>query len=194
MHTHKKLPHTHTHAHTHALTHTHTHTQVGPAGSILGIVAYFFVFLIFEARLLKNPFVEFIKLVVLVIVLFLIGLLPFIDNFAHIGGFIFGFLLSGVMVPYKPVRDILEKLDEQEKPADGMRFKEKGRDYYWIFKIVMLAVGIPLVIGLYVLFLLLFYLVQDSWDGFTYVNCIPFTDTICLDLRGSIRNRDTVII
>lgn len=168
--------------------------KVGPAGSILGIVAYFFVFLIFEARLLENPWLEFLKLVILVIVLFLIGLLPFIDNFASIGGFVFGFFLSGIMVPYKPVRNILEKLDKQEKLPEGDRFTDDGRDYYWIFKIVMLAVGIPLVIGLFVLFFLLFYLVQDSWDGFTYVNCVPFTDTICLDLRGSIRDRGTVII
>ena len=106
----------------------------------------------------------------------------------------FGFILSGIMVPYKPVRNILEKLDKQEKLPEDERFTGEGRDYYWIFKIVMLSVGIPLAIGLYLLFFLLFYLVQDSWDGFTYVNCVPFTDTICLDLRGSIRDRGTVII
>ena len=137
---------------------------------------------------------EFIKLIFVVFFLFLIGLLPFIDNFAHIGGFGFGLFLSFVIVPYKPISNVLEKIDKEVGAPEGERFKEEGRDYFRIFKIVMVVVGIPVVVGLFILFFLLFYLVQDSWDGFTYVNCVPFTDTICLDLRGNIRSRDTLII
>ena len=143
-----------------------------------------FVFLIFESRLLRRPWVEFLKLGVVVLLLFLLGLFPFIANFAHIGGFVFGFLLSGILVPYHS----LEYADKGKK-------KEKPKyDIYRIIKWAMVIVGIPAVLLLFVLFFILFYVVQDTWDGFRYLNCIPFTSTICQDLGGNIRTRDSHII
>ena len=144
-----------------------------------------FVFLIFESRLLVHPWQEFLKLGVIVLFLLVLGLFPFIDNFAHIGGFVFGFLFSGILVPYHS----LDKL--------GLKSSKKlssGRDYFRIIKWAMVIAGIPAVLLLFALFFVLFYVVQDTWDGFRFVNCIPFTDTICQDLGGNIRTRDTHII
>lgn len=143
-----------------------------------------FVFLIFESRLLRRPWVEFLKLGIVVLFLFLLGLFPFIDNFAHIGGFVFGFLLSGILVPYHSL-DYVDKKKKMEKPK---------YDIYRIIKWGMVIAGIPAVILLFVLFFILFYVVQDTWDGFRYLNCIPFTSTICQDLGGNIRTRDSHII
>lgn len=158
------------------------HTQVGPAASILGIVAYFFIFLLFESRFLVKPWLEFLKLVGVVVVLFLLGLLPFIDNLAHIGGFVFGLFTSGIIIPYGPYR----KLQEHNTiPSAG----ENKKDVFLIIKIVLVLVGIPVVLALFVLFFLLFYLVQDTWEGFGYLSCIPFTSTICNDVRPILRSR-----
>ena len=143
-----------------------------------------FVFLIFESRLLVYPWIEFIKLGIVVLFLLILGLFPFIDNFAHIGGFVFGFLLSGILVPYHSL--------------DNLNIEAKGKPPKWdtfrIIKWVMVLAGIPAVLLLFTLFFVLFYVVQDTWDGFRYVNCIPFTSTICLDLGGNIRTRDVHII
>ena len=158
--------------------------QVGPAGSIVGVVAYMFVFLIFESRLLVHPWIEFLKLGIIVLFLLILGLFPFIDNFAHIGGFVFGFLLSGILVPYHSLENL--GIETQGKKRKHDRFR--------IVKWVMVIAGIPAVLILFALFFVLFYVVQDTWDGFRYVNCIPFTDTICQDLGGNIRTRDTHII
>ena len=171
-------PHVHT-----SCTYMHIiHTQVGPAASILGIVAYFFIFLLFESRFLVKPWLEFLKLVGVVVVLFLLGLLPFIDNLAHIGGFVFGLFTSGIIIPYGPYR----KLQEHNTiPSAG----ENKKDVFLIIKIVLVLVGIPVVLALFVLFFLLFYLVQDTWEGFGYLSCIPFTSTICNDVRPILRSR-----
>ena len=173
----------------HLHTHTHTHTQVGPAASILGIVAYFFIFLIFESRFLVKPWLEFLKLVGVVIVLFLLGLLPFIDNLAHIGGFVFGLFTSGVIIPYGPYRKLQEE-HAIEKETTG---KDK-KDVFLIIKIVLVIVGIPVVLALFLLFFLLFYLVQRSWEGFGYLSCIPFTSTICNDVRPILRSRNEFFV
>lgn len=170
------------HPHTHAYLLYIIHTQVGPAASILGIVAYFFIFLLFESRFLVKPWLEFLKLVGVVVVLFLLGLLPFIDNLAHIGGFVFGLFTSGIIIPYGPYR----KLQEHNTiPSAG----ENKKDVFLIIKIVLVLVGIPVVLALFVLFFLLFYLVQDTWEGFGYLSCIPFTSTICNDVRPILRSR-----
>jgi membrane associated rhomboid family serine protease len=161
--------------------------QVGPAGSIVGVVAYMFVFLIFESRLLVHPWVEFIKLGFVVIFLLILGLFPFIDNFAHIGGFVFGFIVSGILVPYHSLDDLGVKPKRKKK--------ERKNDVFRMVKWGMVIVGIPSVVLLFVLFFVLFYVVQDTWDGgFQYLNCIPFTSTICQDLGGNIRTRDSHII
>ncbi len=156
--------------------------QVGPAGSILGIVAYVFVFLIFESRILVYPGIEFLKMIGICVFLFILGLIPYIDNYAHIGGFVFGFLISGIIIPYAQFEEMY-------------RLTKKINDNkYLIIKRVMIGCGIPAVIALYTLFFLLFYLVQTTWQGFSFLTCIPFTSTLCVDQQVLIRDRETFIV
>jgi hypothetical protein len=48
---------------------------------------------------LRNPMKELIILLLTILISLAIGLLPFIDNFAHIGGFVTG-ALSGMVIVY----------------------------------------------------------------------------------------------
>lgn len=66
--------------------------QVGPAGSIFGILACLFVEVIQCWQLFSSPRRALSKLVSITILLFIAGTLPWIDNFAHIFGFIAGFV------------------------------------------------------------------------------------------------------
>ena len=49
---------------------------------------------------LKYPEMAVLKLVGVMAVFFLFGLLPWIDNYAHMFGFIFGFLVSYAIMPF----------------------------------------------------------------------------------------------
>ena len=49
---------------------------------------------------LKYPEMALLKMVGVTAVLFLAGLLPWVDNYAHLFGFIFGFLLSYALLPF----------------------------------------------------------------------------------------------
>ena len=192
-HTHiSHISHTHTHthiSHTHTHTHTHTHVQAGPAGSILGIVAYFFVFLIFESPHLMRPWIEALKLLLVVLLpLLLVGLLPFVDNFAHIGGLVFGFLLSGVFVPYWAEKKAWENVGKDS------RHSQHQYNVLRKVKIAMIAVGIPLVVGLFLLFILLFYFYQETLAFLVYLNCVPFTETFCIDNLPETRDRSVFIV
>ena len=41
-----------------------------------------------------------IKIIVLTVIALMVGTLPIIDNFAHVGGFLFGVPLSIIFLPY----------------------------------------------------------------------------------------------
>uniref|UniRef100_A0AAV2LH26 Inactive rhomboid protein n=1 Tax=Knipowitschia caucasica TaxID=637954 RepID=A0AAV2LH26_KNICA len=74
--------------------------EVGPAGSQFGLLACLFVELFQGWQVLERPWKAFFKLVCIVLFLFLCGLLPWIDNIAHIFGFLSGMLLSFAFLPY----------------------------------------------------------------------------------------------
>ena len=50
--------------------------------------------------MLKYPEMAILKLVGVTSMLFLTGLLPWVDNYAHLFGFIFGFFLSYALLPF----------------------------------------------------------------------------------------------
>ena len=74
--------------------------EVGPAGAHFGLLALSMVEVIHQWPTLKYPEMAILKIVGITAVLFLAGLLPWVDNYAHLFGFIFGFLLSYALQPY----------------------------------------------------------------------------------------------
>ena len=90
--------------------------DVGPSGAQYGLIACLFVEFVQSWQLLDQPWVSFfsssqeilkfffqyavLKLAVIAVFLFLFGLLPWVDNYAHLFGFISGILLSFALLPY----------------------------------------------------------------------------------------------
>ena len=73
--------------------------EVGPLGSQFGIIACLFVEMFHAWDIYKRPWLVFLKLFATLIVLFLIGFLPMIDNFANLFGFLSGLLLAAILFP-----------------------------------------------------------------------------------------------
>ncbi|KAJ3624640.1 hypothetical protein MTP99_018246 [Tenebrio molitor] len=74
--------------------------DVGPAGSQFGLLACLIVEVLNSWPILKHPNQALCKLLSITLALFLIGLLPWVDNYAHLFGFVFGFLLSYALLPF----------------------------------------------------------------------------------------------
>ncbi|XP_078519197.1 inactive rhomboid protein 1 isoform X1 [Lissotriton helveticus] len=130
--------------------------EVGPAGSQFGILACLFVELFQSWQILASPWRAFFKLLAVVLFLFAFGLLPWIDNFAHISGFISGFFLSFAFLPYIS----FGRFDLYRKRCQI---------------IIFLLIFFGLFSGLVVLFY--FYPIKCEWCE--YLTCIPFTDKFC---------------
>ena len=66
----------------------------GCSGALFGILALFILDLLYTWKDRASPWVELIIMILGIAVSFVLGLLPGLDNFAHIGGFIMGLALG----------------------------------------------------------------------------------------------------
>lgn len=130
--------------------------QVGPAGSQFGLLACLFVELIQGWQMLEKPWKAFLKLVGIVFFLFLCGLLPWIDNIAHIFGFLSGLLLSFSFLPYVTFGDF-----------------DKYR------KRVLILLSLLVYLGLLSSLVVWFYIYPINWHWLEHLTCLPFTSKFC---------------
>ncbi|XP_026993508.2 inactive rhomboid protein 1 isoform X1 [Tachysurus fulvidraco] len=130
--------------------------EVGPAGSQFGILACLFVELFQSWQILARPWRAFIKLLCVVLFLFGVGLLPWIDNFAHICGFISGFFLSFAFLPYIS----FGRMDTYRKRCQ-------------------ILVSLTVFLGIFSSFVVLFYVYPVKCEWCELLTCIPLTDKFC---------------
>ncbi|MGH0160448.1 UNVERIFIED_CONTAM: hypothetical protein FKN15_039335 [Acipenser sinensis] len=130
--------------------------EVGPAGSQFGLLACLFVELIQGWQILEKPWKAFCKLLGVVLFLFLCGLLPWIDNIAHIFGFLSGLLLSFAFLPYIT----FGTSDKYRKRA--------------LILLTLLAF-----LGLFSSLIVWFYIHPIHWHWLEHLTCLPFTSKFC---------------
>lgn len=130
--------------------------EVGPAGSQFGILACLFVELFQSWQILERPWRAFTKLLAISVFFFSFGLLPWIDNFAHICGFVSGFFLSFAFLPYIS----FGRLDMYRKR-------------------IQICVFLLIFLGLLSSLAVLFYVYPVKCDWCEYLTCIPITDKFC---------------
>ena len=137
--------------------------QVGPSGALFGIIACLLVELVQNWQIIKRPWENVLKLGVLTVLLIVIGCFPWVDNFAHLGGLMFGTLLGFAFLPYIT----FGKWDRRRK-------------------IIQIVVSIGLIIAICIVLCIVFFVDQDTTcAGCHHINCIPFTEDFCSpSLRG----------
>uniref|UniRef100_A0A8C5H2P3 Inactive rhomboid protein n=1 Tax=Gouania willdenowi TaxID=441366 RepID=A0A8C5H2P3_GOUWI len=130
--------------------------EVGPAGSQFGLLACLFVELFQGWQMLEKPWKAFLKLLGIVFFLFLCGLLPWIDNIAHIFGFISGLLLSFAFLPYVTF---------------GTFDKYRKR--------IQIVVSLLVYTALFASLIVWFYFYPINWHWLEHLTCLPFTNKFC---------------
>lgn len=130
-----------------------SNVSVGCSGALLGLVAALLLDLINNWRLVANPKRTLAFLIIMIIVTFGIGLLPWFDNWAHIGGFVIGLFSSCVFLP----QISFGKWDRRRK-------------------VILIFVAIPIIIAIY--FGLIYALMNEVdilniCPNCHYINCLP---------------------
>lgn len=131
--------------------------KVGPSGALFGIIACLLVELVQNWQIIMQPEISVFKLGIPMIFLLLIGCFPWVDNFAHLGGLMFGILLGFAFLPYIT----FGKWDRRRK-------------------MIQIGVSISVTIAIFIVLCIVFFVDQDSnCAGCHYINCIPFSEDFC---------------
>lgn len=130
--------------------------SVGCSGALYGLLACLLLDLLQSWKIVIKPWKELIKLLAIIIISFGFGLIPYVDNFAHIGGFIMGLLTGLIFLPF-------------------IVFSKKGL----IIKRILMVVSIFVSIFLFVWALRNFYANDKYCKWCSYLSCIPIKEGWC---------------
>ncbi|EMS48225.1 Inactive rhomboid protein 1 [Triticum urartu] len=140
--------------------------SVGASGALFGLLGSMLSELLMNWTIYSNKVAAIITLLFIIAINVAIGILPHADNFAHIGGFLTGFLLGFVLL----ARPQFGWLERSELPHTNQPPKYKPYQYVlWVVALVLLLVG-------FTLSLVMLFKGKNGNDGCHwchYLNCVP---------------------
>ncbi|KAI5328839.1 hypothetical protein L3X38_028236 [Prunus dulcis] len=147
--------------------------SVGASGALFGLLGAMLSELLTNWSIYTNKAAALLTLIVIIAINLAVGILPHVDNFAHIGGFLAGFLLGFILL----LRPQFGWMESRNLPADT-RVKSKHKPYQHILLLVASALLIAgLTTGLVLLFKGENLNKHCSWCH--YLSCVPTSRWKC---------------
>ncbi|ONK67748.1 uncharacterized protein A4U43_C05F3370 [Asparagus officinalis] len=151
--------------------------SVGASGALFGLLGAMLSELITNWTIYANKFAALLTLVVIIGINLAVGFLPHVDNFAHIGGFMTGFLLGFVLL----IRPQFGYVSQKNVPI-GYHASAPKKPKYKTYQYILWGISIALlIIGFIVGLVLLF----QGFDGHKpcswchYLSCVPTSSWSC---------------
>lgn len=144
--------------------------SVGASGALFGLLGAMLSELITNWTIYTNRLAAMANLLIIAAINLAIGILPHVDNFAHIGGFATGFLLGFVLL-------IQPRFGWSEQPFGG-----KTKSKYTAYQIILLIIALIVTIaGFAVGLLMVFRGVNgnDHCNWCHYLSCVPTSSWKC---------------
>ncbi|XP_047048878.1 RHOMBOID-like protein 2 [Lolium rigidum] len=146
--------------------------SVGASGALFGLLGSMLSELLMNWTIYSNKVAAIVTLLFIIVINVAIGILPHADNFAHIGGFIAGFLLGFVLL----ARPQFGWMERSELPHTNQPPKYKAYQYVlWVVALVLLLVG-------FILSLVMLFKGKNGNDDCHwchYLNCVPTSKWKC---------------
>ncbi|KAK3685709.1 hypothetical protein B0T22DRAFT_500500 [Podospora appendiculata] len=160
--------------------------STGASGSLFGVIALTLLDLLYSWKDRRSPVKDLMFIALDVIISFVLGLLPGLDNFSHIGGFLMGLALGicvlhspnalrrriGEDVPYAQVNN--GYLTQGAPPSfikNPIGFFKGRKPLWWAWWLVR-AGALVLVTVVFILLLRNFYTFHQACDWCKYLSCI----------------------
>lgn len=166
--------------------------STGASGSLFGILALTFLDLMYTWRERPGPWKDLAFIGLDVVISFVLGLLPGLDNFSHIGGFLMGLVLGICILhspsalrqrinqddpPYAPVSQI--KASDGSEPNKGVTgfvknpvgFFQGRKGAWWAWWLIR-AGALVLVFVVFILLLNNFYIYKKTCSWCKYLSCL----------------------
>ncbi|GFP87663.1 inactive rhomboid protein 1, partial [Phtheirospermum japonicum] len=147
--------------------------SVGASGALFGLLGAMLAELISNWSIYTNKVAALLTLLVIVLINLAVGILPHVDNFAHIGGFMTGLLLGFILLP----RPQFGWTERHNLPA-GARARSKYKAYQYVLGLVSLILLVAgFVVGLVMLFRGVNGYERCHWCR--YASCVPTSKWKC---------------
>ncbi|CAG7911764.1 hypothetical protein BRARA_J02499 [Brassica rapa] len=146
--------------------------SVGASGALFGLLGSMLSELLTNWTIYSNKIAALLTLLFVILINMAIGILPHVDNFTHVGGFLTGFLLGFVLL----ARPQIKWLAKEHMPQDRRLTKYKPYQYIlWLLSMALLVLG-------FVVALVLLFKGEDGNDHChwcRYLRCIPTSKWSC---------------
>ena len=165
--------------------------STGASGSLFGIIALNLLDLLYTWGDRKSPGKELAFIALDIVISFVLGLLPGLDNFSHIGGFLMGLVLGVCILrspnalrqrvgtndpPYAPVNNSMKPAIRDNGGFKGfakqpLKFFEGRKPLWWAWWLIRAAA----LVGVLVCFILLlnnFYKDHKTCSWCKYLSCL----------------------
>ncbi|XP_050203418.1 RHOMBOID-like protein 1 isoform X2 [Mercurialis annua] len=119
-----------------------TQISVGASGALFGLLGGMLSELITNWTIYANKVAALSTLMLIIIINLAVGILPHVDNFAHIGGFLSGFFLGFVFLIRPQFGWINQKACPPGYTAPPAKSKHKTYQYVlWVVSLIILTAG-----------------------------------------------------
>lgn len=163
--------------------------SVGASGALFGLLGAMLSELITNWTIYANKFAALGTLILIIVVNLAFGLLPHVDNFAHLGGFLSGFLLGFVFL-VRPQFGWVNLRDVPPGHGTNSIAKSKYKPYQYVLGLLgLLLLIIGFTVGLVMLFRGENANKHCSWCH--YLDCVPTSRWNCNDRTISCQEMDT---
>ncbi|KAL6341226.1 hypothetical protein AAG906_032344 [Vitis piasezkii] len=150
--------------------------SVGASGALFGLLGGMLSELITNWTIYANKFAALLTLILIIIVNLAVGILPHVDNFAHIGGFVSGFLLGFVFLIRPQFGWVSQRNASPGHIAASVKPKHKMYQYVlWVMSLILLTVGFT--VGM--VMLLRGVNGNDHCSWCHYLSCVPTSKWSC---------------
>ncbi|XP_027342219.1 RHOMBOID-like protein 1 [Abrus precatorius] len=150
--------------------------SVGASGALFGLLGGMLSELLINWTIYANKFAALLTLVVIIVINLAVGILPHVDNFAHIGGFVSGFLLGFVFLIRPQFKWVSQRNSHYRHGARRVKYKHKPYQYVlWFISFIVLTAG--LITGL--VLLLRSVNLNDRCSWCHYLSCVPTSKWSC---------------
>lgn len=172
--------------------------STGASGSLFGIIALTLLELLYTWNERLRPWVDLAWIALDVIISFVLGLLPGLDNFSHIGGFLMGLVL-GVCILHSPTA-LRRRIKQDEPPYTPVQSKFndgtvvdsgvasfmkspigffKGRKPLWWAWWLIRAAALTTVFVVFIVLLNNFYIYRKTCSWCKYLSCLVSFEVSC---------------
>nr|XP_028954561.1 RHOMBOID-like protein 1 isoform X1 [Malus domestica] len=116
--------------------------SVGASGALFGLLGSMLSELTSNWTMYVNKLAALLTLLFIIIINLAVGILPHVDNFAHIGGFVSGFLLGFLFLIHPQFKWLTQRNAPPGHVTTPVKSKHKTYQYVlWVLSLILLIVG-----------------------------------------------------